>query len=409
MTSAAAVADTAGRPLRIGVAFHGDPEQPGSWSGTPMGFVRGLRALGHDVVGLSALASPGIERRFQQALALPRLPAELRRSHGDVRAALAPARASVRISPAYGHLGSALIRRALGRAGHLDLVVRMGTSFEVRHPRVVTFEDLTVPRVIEAGWEDWARLGERGRRARIVAQRRALAAARTCTTATPWTASSVIDDFGIDAAKVVPIGLGTNHTMPPAQRDWSRPRFLFVGKDWEDKNGPVLIEAFTRLHAEMPAATLDLVGHHPAIDRPGVTGHGFLRLADPAARATMTRLFQQATCLVVPTSFEPAGIVHVEAAAAGVPSIGSALGGARDMIGPSGVTVTPGSVDALVTAMRAMADPATAQQMGEAGRARAQLFTWESAAARLLQATGLAHREPALWEGLFPGPAPRLA
>lgn len=398
-----------GPPLRIGVAFHGDPEQPGTWSGTPMGFVHGLRSLGHDVVGLSALASPAVERRVQQALSLPRLPGELRRSGGDLRAALAPARASVRVSPAYGRLGSFLMARDLRRAGHLDLVVRMGTSFEVDHPQVVTFEDLTVPQVIEAGWEDWARLGERGRRARIISQRRAFDDALVCTTATPWTARSVVDDFGIAPAKVMPVGLGTNHRMPFAERDWSRPRFLFVGKDWEDKHGPVLVAAFAQLREELPTATLDLVGHHPPVDVPGVTGHGFLRLSDPSAREEMTRLYQQATCLVVPTSFEPAGIVHVEAAAAGVPSIGSAAGGAQDMIGPSGVTVTPGSVDALVTAMRTMADGDTAHRMGEAGRERAQLFTWEAAAARLLQAARLAPREDALWDGLFPEPAPRAA
>jgi len=103
----------------------------------------------------------------------------------------------------------------------------------------------------------------------------------------------------------------------------------------------------------------------------------------------------------VPTTFEPAGIVHVEAAAAGVPSIGSALGGAADMIGPSGVTVEPGSVDSLVDAMRCLADGATARAMGEAGLERAGLFTWEKVAARILQAAGAMPRDHALWDGLF--------
>lgn len=391
--------------LRIGLAFHGDPEQAGTWSGTPLGMMRGLRALGHDVVGLSALAGPRLEKRVQQALALPYLAPELRRTR-DLRAALAPARATARVSPAYGRLGTLTMARSLRRAGELDLVVRMGTSFELEHPRIVTFEDLTVPQVIAAGWEDWRRLGDRGRRRRIDAQRRSFEQALVRTTATPWTASSVVHDFGIDPGTVHAIGLGWNHAAPFAERDWSRPRFLFVGKDWEDKNGPVLLEAFARLRSELPTARLDLVGHHPEVSLPGVVGHGFLRLSDAAARAEMTALYQSATCLVVPTTFEPAGIVHVEAAAAGVPSIGSAAGGARDMIGPSGVTVRPGSVPSLVAAMRTMADGATARRMGGAGRERAGLFTWERVAARLLQAAGAMERDDALWDGLFPGPAP---
>lgn len=371
-----------GEPMRIGVAFHGDPEDPSSWSGTPLGIIRGLHALGHEVVGLSAQASEQVERRVQQLLSVPYLVPELRRTP-RIREALAPARAAVRVSPQYGRLGTFCMARSVRRAGHLDRVVRIGTSFELNHPRVVTFDDLTVVQAIAAGWEDWRRLGARGRRARISGQRRAFEQAEACATATPWAARSVVEDYGIDPSQVTAVGLGVNHTVPYAERDWSQPRFLFVGKDWEDKNGPVLIEAFARLRQEIPAATLDLVGHHPRLDLPGVRGHGFLRLTDAVAREQMTALFQQATCLVVPTSFEPAGIVHVEAATAGVPSIGSAAGGARDMIGPSGVTVEPGSIPSLVAAMHVMADPDTARAMGDAGRERAQLFTWEQVAKRL--------------------------
>ncbi len=390
----------AARPLRIGVAAHADPESPSTWSGTPAGVIAGLRALGHDVVGLHATASPQVEKRVQQLLAVRYLPSTLRREPG-LRAALAPARAAVRVSPAYARLGSLVMARSLRGAGELDLVVRMGTSFDLEHPRQVTFEDLTVAQALRTDWVDWRTASARARRGRLDHQRRVLEQAVACATATPWAARSVIEDYGIDPVKVAAVGLGINRITPPVDRDWSRPRFLFVGKDWEDKNGPVLVEAFARLHRELPTATLDLVGHHPAIEAPGVTGHGFLRLSDPEAGRRMTELFQRATCLVVPTTFEPAGIVHVEAAAAGVPSIGSALGGAADMIGPSGVTVEPGSVDSLVDAMRCLADGATARAMGEAGLERAGLFTWEKVAARILQAAGAMPRDHALWDGLF--------
>ena len=105
---------------------------------------------------------------------------------------------------------------------------------------------------------------------------------------------------------------------------------------------------------------------------------------------------------MVPTTFEPAGIVHVEAAAAGVPSIGSARGGAADMIGPAGLTVAPGDVPELVAAMDRMADPETARRMGEAGLERARLFTWDLVAHRMLQAGGLEPYDDAAWRGLFP-------
>lgn len=390
--------------LRIGLAFHGDPLDPAAWSGTPAGIAAGLRAAGHEVVGLSARPSASVDRSAQRLLALPRmLPEVPAMLHGQSpRTALGHAKSVARIGMGYRALGTLSMRRAQAAAGELDLVVRLGTSFEVHHPRVITFEDLTVQQVLGAGWPDWSRLDPLSQRLRIRAQRRSFDQALVCCTATPWTARSVVQDYGQPSEKVFPVGLGANHAIETSgEKDWTRPRFLFVGKDWEDKNGPVLLAAFERFHRSHPRAHLDLVGHHPAVDHPGITGHGFLRLSEPEPRAVMARLYGEATCLVVPTSFEPAGIVHVEAAAAGVPSIGSGLGGAADMIGPSGVTVVPGDVEDLVSAMERMADPETARSMGEAGRERAHQFTWERVGRRILQAAGLAEREEADWAGLW--------
>ncbi|MDO4918417.1 glycosyltransferase family 4 protein [Kocuria sp.] len=414
--------------LRLGLAFHGDPFDPASWSGTPRGIGEALRAQGHEVVGLSARAGDRVDAGLQRVLAAPRMLPRLPAIHRGqaVSEAVDHAKSAARIGAEYRALGSLRMRRELAGAGHLDAVVRMGTSFEVRHPRVITFEDLTVRQAVDAGELEWARTGAATHRMRLRAQQRAFREAVACCTATPWAAASVVGDFGIAPQKVFPVGLGANHLPgaspvdappdddaarpaplpPPAPgdgRDWSVPRFLFVGKAWEDKNGPVLLAAFRELRERVPEATLDLVGNHPRVAEPGVTGHGFLRTSDPRQRALLASLYGRATCLVVPTTFEPAGIVHVEAAAAGVPSIGSARGGAGDMIGPAGLTVTPGDAPELVAAMERMSDPGTARRMGEAGRERARLFTWDLVAHRMLQAAGLEPHDDAAWQDLFPG------
>lgn len=400
--------------LRLGLAFHGDPFDPASWSGTPAGLAAALQAQGHDVVGLSARAGERVDAGVQRALAvprmIPRLPAVLRGQ--PLPEAVDHAKSAARVGAQYRALGSLRMSRELSRAGHLDAVLRLGTSFEVRHPRVITFEDLTVRQAIDADELEWARVGRGTHRMRLRAQHRAFHEAVVCCTATPWAARSVVQDYGVDPAKVFPVGLGANHVhggdhdgpvLEVEEKDWSTPRFLFVGKAWEDKNGPTLLAAFRELRQRVPQARLDLVGHHPRVDLPGVTGHGFLRTTEPGPRRRLVELYARATCLVVPTTFEPAGIVHVEAAAAGVPSIGSARGGAADMIGPSGLSVVPGDVADLVAAMHRMSDPRTARRMGEAGRERARLFTWDLVAHRMLQAAGLEARDDAAWQGLFPG------
>ena len=80
-------------------------------------------------------------------------------------------------------------------------------------------------------------------------------------------------------------------------------------------------------------AHLDLVGSHPSVSVEGVRGHGWLSLADSEARAKLDHLFETATCFVMPSLCEPSAIAYVEAAAGGVPSIGSAIGGSAELIG----------------------------------------------------------------------------
>ena len=218
------------------------------------------------------------------------------------------------------------------------------------------------------------------------------------TLATPWAARSVTQEYGIDPDKVEAVGLGRNHDISPTTRDWGSPRFLFVGFDWDRKNGPAVLEAFAAVRERHRQATLDVAGRHPELRADGVRGHGPLSLSDPAESAALDRLFGQATCLVVPSRFEAAGIVYLEAAAAGLPSIGTTRGGAADLVGRGGLVVAPDDPAALREAMMRLCDPRLAAELGELGRRRAREFTWQAVAARLLARAGIGEEaEPVAW------------
>jgi glycosyltransferase involved in cell wall biosynthesis len=93
---------------------------------------------------------------------------------------------------------------------------------------------------------------------------------------------------------------------------------------------------------------------------------------------------------VMPSECEPFGMAYVEAAAASVPSIGTTVGGAADILGDDGgVLVAPGDEAALRDAMRRLADPGASGAMGEAAHRRAERFTWAAVAGRLLRALAL--------------------
>lgn len=85
---------------------------------------------------------------------------------------------------------------------------------------------------------------------------------------------------------------------------------------------------------------------------------------------------------------EGLGLVFLEAAAAGVPGIGTDFGGIPDAVedGVTGLLVPPDDAGSLAQAMlRLLGDDALCRQMGEAARDRVlRDFTWERVAQRLL-------------------------
>jgi glycosyltransferase involved in cell wall biosynthesis len=170
----------------------------------------------------------------------------------------------------------------------------------------------------------------------------------------------------------------------PAERDWSKPRYLFIGVDWKRKNGGGALSVRPRLRAASRCAARRL-GGHPRIDQPGVVSHGPLSLVDPADRERMAALYGRATAFVMPSLHEPAGIVNLEAAGAGL-GIGTTSGGASTMIGPGGILVEPHDGEQIFEAMQRLADPATAQRLGALALAHSSLFTWRKVAERLVRA-----------------------
>ena len=104
----------------------------------------------------------------------------------------------------------------------------------------------------------------------------------------------------------------------------------------------------------------------------------------------MSALFGEATCFVMASEVEPFGLAYIEAALAGVPSIATSVGGEGTIVAEgTGLLVPPGDEEALLGAMRTLADPEVAARMGAAARERSALFTWDKVGARLLRALDL--------------------
>jgi glycosyltransferase involved in cell wall biosynthesis len=364
---------------RIGIVGRFDAA-PGSWSGIPFGLSRGLSEIGFVPFGVSAEPPARVVRLARRArIRTGRLHPSW--EQGAEMMALRELTVRLRLS-----------RVRSRRAVHW---VQMGSEFG--HPLgggFVTFEDMTVasarrlpdflggpiPHSVGDAWQ---------RRQAAIYQR-----AAACCTASRWQAASLMNDYGVPREKIHVVGLGWNVAVDVEQRDWSSPRFLFVGLGWKRKNGQAVVSAFKRIRGEWPAATLDVVGDHPPIDEDGVRTHGILRASDPREGRELADLYRHATCFVLPSLYEPFGIVYAEAGRAGLPSVASAVGGSADALGDSGIRVDPRDPAALATAMRTLADPVAAQSAGARARTHAEQLSWRHVAARVVAAMGIDVDEP---------------
>lgn len=365
---------------RVGVvAAWFDPEDPRQWAGASYGLISELRRLGVYAGHRSSTPWPGFSRlvyRWAKATG---------REQGWTR------RAEMRVVTRL----SDLALRATTPADVDGWVHLPNINGPATRGRYTTFHDTSPAQLLAGGIELAASFGfpyaTRGQLEWVVRRQVALyKGAYAVCVSSKWAADSIVRDHGIDARKVHVVGNGRNaDPSPPVDRDWSTPRFLFIGRNWNRKNGDAVVQAFTRVRTKFPEARLDIVGSHPPLDVVGVTGHGHVAVSQPDGRAIIEGLFAAATCFVLPSLMEPFGLVYVEAAAAGVASIATTIGGTETSVGPGGILVDPRDDEAIYRAMCEMCDPDRARNLGEIAHERASIFTWPAFGQRIVRSLDL--------------------
>ncbi|MCB1162519.1 glycosyltransferase family 4 protein [bacterium] len=171
-------------------------------------------------------------------------------------------------------------------------------------------------------------------------------------------------------------------------RDTS-PRLVHLGRLRRYKGADLVLRAFAKVRAELPAARLDLVGggpELPTLERlatslgvaEAVSFHGHLPL--PA----MVDLLYRCHLFLNASPKEGWGLTVIEAGACGVPCVAANSPGLRESVqdGVTGVLVPYGDVDAMARASLALLrDEPRRAAMGEAAAVRARGFRWDQTAA----------------------------
>jgi glycosyltransferase involved in cell wall biosynthesis len=182
---------------------------------------------------------------------------------------------------------------------------------------------------------------------------------------------------------------GTTSTLPDERREG--PLVGVVARLQPEKGVANFLKAAARVSAACPAARFLVVGDGPLREE-------LLRLADRLGlrervrflghRADARELVGLLDVLVVPSLTEGTPLIVLEAMAAGVPLVASAVGGVTDQVrhGKEGLLIPPGDATALGDALlELLQDPDRAHRLGEAGRRRADSVFSHAAMVRKIE------------------------
>jgi glycogen(starch) synthase len=241
----------------------------------------------------------------------------------------------------------------------------------------------------------------------------------TCSEYMRWEVTRLFD---LPPDKVTPIPNGVDpapvdHAAAAAVRAeyGDAPLLLFAGRLVYEKGLHDVLRALPRLRRRHPGLRLLVAGEGPQADDLRAQAKAlrlgraveWLGFVEPARLAALTAA---ADCALVPSIYEPFGMVALEAAAAGTPLVVADTGGLREFVrhDATGLRFAAGDVGGLADAVSlVLRDEVLARRLARAGRAALAGYAWAAIAVRTVAEYGRAVREErALHDGLRRTQAP---
>jgi len=218
--------------------------------------------------------------------------------------------------------------------------------------------------------------------------------ARRVIVCTRFMVDEVTSSFDLPRSKVdlIPNGVDADRFAPPSPapaRGENGPLVVSWGRLQYEKGFHTLIEAMAIVRRSRPDARCVIAGK-------GEYGDELQSLAERLGVADIVRFagflpddelhsaLHTASCAVIPSLYEPFGIVALEALAAGAPVVAAAAGGLAEILGGTDAALLfqPGWADACAKALLQMlSEPALAQRCQRVGRALVEnRYTWDTVA-----------------------------
>ena len=204
----------------------------------------------------------------------------------------------------------------------------------------------------------------------------------------------LVEHLGVDEQRIRVVHHGVDEDFfdtAPSMRGVARKTYdlpdryvLFVGAMEPRKNLTNLVHAYSLLSPELRR-------RHPLVNT-GATGWKNKKirkqletlgahLTGYVRRALLPAVYHGAALFILPSFYEGFGMPLLEAMAARVPVVTSDVSAMPEVAGEAALYADPHDVDSMADAMeRILAKPELATALGEEGRRRARLFTWQETA-----------------------------
>jgi len=250
--------------------------------------------------------------------------------------------------------------------------------------------------------------------------RNAVRRAKRIITPSAATALAVKQNFPASADRVLSIPEAADDRFqanrnPEGEAAWQmrlriRPPYVFYLGQWKPyKNLPMLVEAFTLVHATHPNAQLVIAGddpRHPEVRQlAAALPEGSVVLPGRLPESAVPDLYRGAAVVVLPSKAEGFGLPVIEAMACGVPVICSDLPVLHELAEGVATFCDPKDPAAFARAIAQILDAPSTTRARQLGIERAQRFSWERSARQTVQAyesaLGATLISPALEE--YPG------
>lgn len=187
-----------------------------------------------------------------------------------------------------------------------------------------------------------------------------------------------------DKISINPYGASVDDFRIKKYGPCERIRFLFLGSFTANKGVPFLLDAWKSINTN--SAELILAGYGAIPDEVILPPN--IRLLGRIEKNERQDLFHSSDVFICPSFYEGLALVQIEAAACGLPIIGTTNSGVSEIIqdGRSGFVIIPGEVDSLINKINWFIDhPESIERMGREARDRIHLFSWEAYAERWME------------------------